>query len=461
MIVTQALRNWLIEHKHVPWSVTDDQVFATKAAQLLTNGKLDEGTFTKLIQNEDEEDNMSKSIVEQAIGSRIRVKAPSEQYNEKRYTTTHRKFGTPVFDTVHQQECTTMSEGAKARHGVLIKKLASKAGLGVQLTTHESELLEQVCKEMPWAGTVNGEYYENCRGTKALLDDATSGGLEITPIEFDSDVITFPLLTGELYPRVNIRPVARGRRIEGASVSTPTLSWGGADNSEISLFTTTSMVAALDTTIHVVDGAIELGRDFLSDSPINVGDIVSTLIGQRLAEELDDVVANGNGTTQPEGFLNASGIGTVSSDNGVGGPWTLGDFESVLFGLEKQYRTQQMGVTFVSNDTTFLRSRQLAVDASGANTDIRPVMMPSVDGINRYSTLGWPHAIQADIANGTCAVVALAKYRMYRRLGLELRFETGGSYLQRRNLALLVYRARFGGRLMDPSACAVITDGQS
>src|SRR5690606_34534311 len=134
------------------------------------------------------------------------------------------------------------------------------------------------------------------------------------------------------------KPVPRGRRIEGASISTPTMSWGGADNSTIDLFDTTAMVRAIDTTIFAIDGAVEVGRDFLSDSPIAVGETLTGLVGERLMNELDKVIANGNGSTQPEGLFQASGVSTISPDNTSSGPPTLDDYLDLLFGVAKQYR---------------------------------------------------------------------------------------------------------------------------
>lgn len=64
-------------------------------------------------------------------------------------------------------------------------------------------------------------------------------------------------------------------------------------------------------------------------------------------------------------------------------------------------------------------------------------------------------------ANTYAAFVCLAKYRMYRRLGLEIRFEQGGQTLARANEVLMVYRARFGGKLMDAAAAAKWQNGQS
>ena len=80
------------------------------------------------------------------------------------------------------------------------------------------------------------------------MDDNTSGGLEAVPIVFDDAVILTPVLTGELFPLVKLVNIPRGRRIEGFSVGNPTITSGTAEGSSISLFDTTSYIAAFDTT---------------------------------------------------------------------------------------------------------------------------------------------------------------------------------------------------------------------
>ena len=58
------------------------------------------------------------------------------------------------------------------------------------------------------------------------------------------------------------------------------------------------------------------------------------------------------------------------------------------------------------------------------------------------------------VKNNVAAFGCLAKYRMYRRLGMSIQFETGGKTLALSNTALLIMRARFGGRVVDANAFA-------
>ncbi|MGD9649136.1 MAG: phage major capsid protein, partial [Pirellulales bacterium] len=69
-----------------------------------------------------------------------------------------------------------------------------------------------------------------------------------------------------------------------------------------------------------------------------------------------------------------------------------------------------------------------------------------------------PYRVQQSIADTKAAFVALAKYRMFRRQGFESRFTDQGITLFKSNTALLSIRGRFGGRMVDPAAVAVMAD---
>ena len=407
---------------------------------------------------------MSVTAEKVFASANMRVKDPSENYDTKRSEGTHVKTHSPVHNGLTGRYAEWPSQLDHARAGVLLKHLGQRSGLfpSVRLSEHERSLLDELAND-EWAGTVGGEVFDKIYDpprVKALLDDATSGGLEITPISFDDQVVTFPLLTGELLPKVDLRPIDRGRRIEGGSVGNPTIAWGEGDDVTVALFNTADLVAALDSTVFGAAVALEVGRDFLSDQAVNVGTILTANIGQRLAAELDKVIASGNGGTQPTGILTAAGLAAVTTDNAAVGPPSLNDYLTLLFSIGKQYRVNAPEPTYLSNDTSFQRSRAIRVDTAGPSTDQRPVLAPLTE-VNRYSTLGWNHAIQNDIDNRTCVFGALRKYRLYRRVGMEVRWVDGGKELARKNLVLLVVRARYAGRVMDANAFAKWTDGQA
>jgi len=338
----------------------------------------------------------------------------------------------------------------------------------MRMTEHDRDLVQYALHEMKWGGAIHGTGIDtpgaigvNSRKLtpseiKAVIDDGTSGGLEIAPIAFDDMVITIPILNGEIYPRVNVVNITRGRRIEGGSIGNVVFNSGGADDSAIPLFNTASFISAFDTTIFVVDGSIEIGLDFLSDSPIDVSGIIAAQYGQQLLAWLDEQCAVGDGTTEPEGVMNASGTTSVSSANGAGGPPEVGDYEGLLFGVPKNYKanTPTNRITYAANETTYQRARSIPV---GTSDERRVFGMTHED----YMLLGHPFAINEQFTNAQVAFTNWARYRMYRRLGLTIKVTTEGKELTRNNLMLMTARARYGGQLEDGSAAAVITDAQA
>lgn len=350
----------------------------------------------------------------------------------------------------------------------LSSQLGNRVPTALRMTDHDAELMQFALREMKWAGVIHGVGDEDSRAVpvfgqrlderqvKAVLDDATSGGLELAPIVFDDMIISTPILNGELYPLVNVVNITRGRRVEGGVIGNVTLSSGGADGTAIPLFATASFISAFDTTIFVANGAIEIGLDFLSDSPVAVADIVTAQYGQVLLNWLDTQIAIGDGTTEPEGVTVASGTVTVNATNGATGPPTVGDYEALLFGVAKQYKTGYpvQRIAYAANETTYRRARAIAV----SGTDQRRVFGMTHED---YTLLGHPYKINGSFGNRSAVFGNFARYRMYRRMGLTMKATTEGKELTRANLLLITARARFGGQIEDGNAFAVQADGQS
>lgn len=415
----------------------------------------------------------------------VNVKGAHTRYDTARkglcYPTTdkrggrHPYAGLPVMegDKTGQRQLQEPSQLDQAINGAWLKmtlqgELGRRCPAKLRTTEHDRELVQYALRECSWAGVINGDGSEaegsigvknrklSDREIKAVLDDATSGGVEIAPIMFDDAIIATPQLFGEVFWRVNTQPITRGRRIEGGIIGQVTLSSGGADGTNIPLFSTSNFISAFDTNIYVANGAIELGLDFLSDSPIDVAATITAQYGQYLLVWLDTQVCTGDGTTEPEGVLNAGGTTSVASANGAAGPPTVGDYEGLMFGVAKPYRTgvPRERVAFVSNETAYQRARGIAVGAS----DERRVF-----GMDHgsFMLLDYDYAINESFTNRQRVFCNFARYRMYRRLGLVVRATVEGQTLVRQNKMMISARARFGGQLEDGGACAVTTDGQT
>ena len=425
---------------------------------------------------DDEPDDNGKTFV-------VRVKAAVERYDDTKTALTYPATtksgrstgmaGRPVFDFGGGQSPRPLnvpSERDKAIAGAYAKFLIASSQRGgsktfgfAALPEHDRDILLWTMENADWSGhSGQGDpNYADIKGRltpnqqKALIDDATSGGLEAAPIVFDDQVIQAPLLNGELYPLVNVIPLDRGRRVEGVSVGTVTGSWGGVDDTAISLFNTASYVSAFDTTIFRWEGAIRIGLDFLSDTPIDFGALITAQYGERLLEDLDDVIATGNGTTQPEGIMTKSGTTSVA----FGGATSLGNYESLLFGINKAERKANMraSTVFVGNETSYERARALPVGSSDARRlGGSQATIGGVSDYVDYTWMGHPYKINESLANTQIFYAVLARYRMYRRRGLTIRTSTEGDTLMRANEMLIIALARFGGAL-ERGACAAVT----
>ena len=338
---------------------------------------------------------------------------------------------------------------------------------GLKMTDHDRDLVNYAMRKCAWTGIINGTGSESHGAikvdgrkltdfeVKALIDDSTSGGLEVAPIAFDDAIILTPLLHGELFPLVNVVNISRGRRVEGASIGNPTFA-SVAEGTALTVFDTSSFVSAFDTTIYNAVGGMEIGLDLEEDSPVNLGSIVAQAYGEQAMKWLDDQIAAGDGTTEPQGVINASGIGSVSSTNGSSGPPTVGDYEGLAFGVAKQFKSpaDKDRTVFIGTETSYQRARAIAVGSSDARR---------VFGMDHhsYGLLGSSYKINEGIGNANVAFVNLRHYRMYRRLGLNVRVETGGKELAQKNLSLVVVRMRYGGQLEQGGAAAKCADMQS
>ncbi len=327
-----------------------------------------------------------------------------------------------------------------------------------KLTEHEKSLLHYLAEKGEWDNSKNGFVSSRIGypgGIKAVIDDAASGGLEAAPIVFDDQVISTPLLHGELFPLVNTIPIDRGRRIEGVATGTVTGTWGGVDDTPIALFNTAGYITAFDTTIFRWEGAIQIGLDFLSDTPIDFGQHITTQYGERLLEDLDDVIAAGDGTTQPEGIITAAGTTSVIWSSAT----SLANYESLRFSVPKPEHkgTFKNSAVFCGTETTYQRAKAIPV----GTVDARRIFAggsTNTGTFDDYGIMERPFKINESLTNLQVFYAIMARYRMYRRRGLTVRTSTEGQTLILANEMLITVTARYGGQIERGAIAGVVTD---
>jgi HK97 family phage major capsid protein len=528
MLITKALRKWLVANCDIKDDSSDDEC-KEATAKAMVEGKLSAEKYAELTKDPKEEEANAFSTkldkLADTLGKIVDVITPKEEEKkeekseekkeEKKETpleiktekkeiskmmgelggtpteTGEKEFRIKVKEAADQYSTTTKallhpetsknkanglagrpvkefgrslmepSDLAKAQAGVWAKFqiLSSMRGKSPRygfeaLTNHEKELFCHLAEYGEWDDSKDkraGIRKGFPGGYKALIDDSTSGGLEAAPIVFDDQVIQTPLLFGELFPLVNTITLDRGRRIEGVVTGTVTGSWGGVDDTAISLFNTASYVSALDTTIYRWEGSIQLGLDFLSDTPIDFGQHITQQYGNRLLEDLDDVIAVGDGTTQPQGVMN-SGATAVA----FGGSTSIGNYESLRFGVGKNEHSADVkaSAVFCGTETSYQRARAINV----GSTDARRLFGLDYDS---YSIMQRPYKINESLTNAQIFYAILARYRMYRRRGFTVRTSMEGDTLMRQNEMLIVVMARYGGQMERSAGASITTTGEA
>jgi HK97 family phage major capsid protein len=179
---------------------------------------------------------------------------------------------------------------------------------------------------------------------------------------------------------------------------------------------------------------------------------VTAQYGQRLLKELDEVIIQGDGTTQPEGVINQTGVNTVS----FGAAATVSMYMQLLFAVTKEFKRGYSAnrIAFFGSEVSYRRARDIQVGAS----DQRLVFEYDVES---YSLLGHPYLIDDTLSNQIIGFCNFAWYRMYRRLGLTITSTTEGKTLKRLNQLLIVMRSRWGGALTHGDACSKTTNAAS
>jgi HK97 family phage major capsid protein len=291
-------------------------------------------------------------------------------------------------------------------------------------------------------------------GIKAVIDDATSGGENAIPEFFDMDLIVTPTLASEDIPsHCNIVMVPRGVAAQNFTMGRPTIAAANTEGSAVSLFSTASFIAAHDTTFFRAAGFIELGRNWLMDAnPRVLGEIQNQYMNS-VRLWLNEQVMAGDGTTEPQGVLNDTGIGDITPATPTTGNPTLADILELLFGVNKEFRDggNSGDAIFVMTDTRYHSIRAIATGVTG---DTRLVFGNDVES---YSLFGHPVLIEENGLNNTHSVFAqMNGYRLYQRQGARFIREDRGDTLVRENTEIVGVDVRYGGQLDLPGYAAVI-----
>lgn len=291
--------------------------------------------------------------------------------------------------------------------------------------------------------------------TKApLINDSTSGGQYAVPEFFDTVAIILPVLEMEVSPLVDMMDVPRGSAAQGFTMGNPTFAAANAEGTGVSLFDATSFIGNHDTTFFRAAGATQIGLNWLEDAVPGMVDQLLQGYTRKSNEWLDEQILVGDGTTEPQGIMNASGTIDVTSATPTTGPLTVADAINLLFAVTKPFRTayDRSSVAYASTETTYKRFRSIATGVTG---DSR--LLFGMD-LEDYQLFGHKFAVNASgMANDQVVFGQFKGYKLYRRQGLRFRRETAGSTLALANTMLVLGDMLYGGQVKRGNYFAVMT----
>ncbi len=362
------------------------------------------------------------------------------------------------------------SERQMAQAGAIMKRrLLKQMGKSHLLSEHDLQLSEEGVRELKFSGeweTPDGIYiYDGHKlsdfHTKTIFGTPggdASGGENVIAQVLETELIRKALLFGEIAPYVDMRSINQGSNVDTPTFVNLTISSGTYESTSISAQSTSSLLSKLNSPFFAAVGAIKLGRDFISDSSVNVMQSINDSYAETLQKWLDEQIVLGDGTTEPLGIFNSSGAtATTPISNASPSPtgWDVVDLENMVRAVGKQYRSNQSpSVRWLSNDTTYFRVRGIRLSTS----DERRIFGLTHED---YRVLNRPWSVQNTMTNAQVAFGDLSKYRLWRRLGMEMRVSDQGQTLMLENSILVMLRSRWAGRLLIGEAFATMTSAPS
>ena len=208
---------------------------------------------------------------------------------------------------------------------------------------------------------------------------------------------------------------------------------------------------------------VEVSRNLLEDSPYSVSGIIQELASQAYNLGMENVVVNGTGAGQPQGFLvNPGGSGLFPPSYNLGNPITANNLTKLLvYGLPPQYAEDPERTIAVMNRTSGFATFAILEDTSGQRIfglfryegpeGMAAPVMPYIHGYKVIFSAFMPN-VGADaypIAFGDLR----SAYVLARRIGLSVMpyGDQDKSMLQKNRVGWM-FRFRAGGQVVQNRA---------
>lgn len=227
----------------------------------------------------------------------------------------------------------------------------------------------------------------------------------------------------------------------------PIVSW----NAEAAQKATTSVqFSTASLTPYILAGIIVVTQQLIDDSPFNVVQIVSQLLGEAIATAEDAAFASGSGTGQPTGIDTYTAGFTVAAGGALS--WT--HINSAYYGMPQGHR---------ANATWLVHKDTLALLANLADSQNRPILdlSTALTGAGTPTLRGNPVIENNDISLNTIYLVDLNYYWIgyARGLSIDTSDQTviRGVSMWERNEVAIRAEEKLDGELVTTRALATIT----
>ena len=155
-------------------------------------------------------------------------------------------------------------------------------------------------------------------GDVMLVGDDAQGGF-LAPGEHRATLLQTALEQAFFYPRAQFIPMAMSKIDMPAIFDTDHSEgkfYGGVEIIRVAegaqKTESKPRVGQVELNLHEIAGLVYVTNNLLEDSMVSVEAILNSLFGQAIAFVIDDDCINGNGAGQPQGFLNAPCLVTVT-----------------------------------------------------------------------------------------------------------------------------------------------------
>lgn len=165
----------------------------------------------------------------------------------------------------------------------------------------------------------------------------------------------------------------------------------------------------------VTSDIVNVSFEMLQDGVIDVGGLIGSLLGERLARGENALLTTGTGSSQHDGIVTSaadSGV-TLAANTAV----TYEELLSIEHSVDPAYR---QGASWMMNDTIFRQVKEIA------DSQNRPLFLPAnLQSGAPGSLLGYPIVLNQDMASGSAAKCILFgkldKFMVRRVQGITLR----------------------------------------